>query len=435
MQGRITLSLALLVVVVSGCQSFDIKKPFENFNKPYIKKSKYGRPASMVVMWTPDILTVVGKPPVRGFGGRIYFYNAKRKAIPVEGQLIIAGSDDSEVEETKIAKKIPDKRFAYSPEQFARYFQKTDIGASYSIWVPWEEIGGEMKSITLIPMFTSVEGHRVAGRQTKNSLPGRKRQSKKREEVLPAGHQTTLSDNPQRRDAGQLKTSTYSLPNFTARRLHNRPQPVEGSTITRSTQPTSSANVVPPHLANGNQPDPRLNRNQFQRQAVPGAGLKIPSQAEIVATRRNLLLSRGGRQTLLQTRGFAGGQRGAQRIQNSPVARTQYQSQSSWRSGQQGLQTQQNNGRQYQNRLPLNNNPQFNQNQNQTSSNFRRFGSQTSRLRNLRKELRASRFGPNQSLVPGAPIGRLDSSRDPRQRSPAIQPSVQPYSQQQHLTR
>ncbi len=36
-----------------------------------------------------------GKPVTRGFGGRIYFYNDRSQAVPVDGELVVYGFDDT----------------------------------------------------------------------------------------------------------------------------------------------------------------------------------------------------------------------------------------------------------------------------------------------------------------------------------------------------
>ena len=155
-----------------GCASVS----WDNMPKMPWQKSRevistYPQATRMIVLWTPDVLTMHGEKPTRGFGGRVYFYSADAKVVPVDGQLVIYGYDDTNRKEPK---KTPDCRFVFTPEQFTQQFNETELGASYNIWIPWDELGGSMKSISLMPVFNSVSGYRVVGEQTTNILPGKR---------------------------------------------------------------------------------------------------------------------------------------------------------------------------------------------------------------------------------------------------------------------
>ena len=81
----------------------------------------------------------------RGFGGRFFFYDEKSRPVPVDGTLIVHGFDDTaDTPEDRV------KRFEFTPEQFTRHFSQTDLGASYSVWVPWDAIGGDQRRISLV---------------------------------------------------------------------------------------------------------------------------------------------------------------------------------------------------------------------------------------------------------------------------------------------
>src|SRR6187402_2845531 len=82
---------------LAGCTTLDgnWKKPWPWSSGKNLKEAKAEGPATLAAIWTPDILTQPGKPPTRGFGGRLYFYNKENQAIPVEGQLMVYGYDDT----------------------------------------------------------------------------------------------------------------------------------------------------------------------------------------------------------------------------------------------------------------------------------------------------------------------------------------------------
>ncbi|GIW92161.1 MAG: hypothetical protein KatS3mg110_0202 [Pirellulaceae bacterium] len=161
-----------LIGFVCGCSTEPFRVPKWNWpwSRPAVIDSPYQVPTRMVVVWTPDTLTLPGRPPTRGFGGRIYFYNNQGQAIPVDGQLVVYGFDDSDPDE---ASTVPHRRFVFTPEQFTKHFSPSELGASYSVWIPWDTNDTRQKTISLLPVFTSVSGHRVVGEQTINVLRGR----------------------------------------------------------------------------------------------------------------------------------------------------------------------------------------------------------------------------------------------------------------------
>jgi hypothetical protein len=114
------------------------------------KPEPYPNPVKMAVTWTPDTLVQTGRTPTRGFGGRIFFYDDKAHAVPVEGTLVVHGFDETATQE-----KDRVKRFEFTPEQFTQHYSQSDLGASYSVWVPWDAVGGEQERISLVTSFQS----------------------------------------------------------------------------------------------------------------------------------------------------------------------------------------------------------------------------------------------------------------------------------------
>jgi len=164
----ITVCLAL----AAGCSSFDkdwkAKLPWSQ--EARLKASKFQTPDRMIAIWTPDVLSQTGKPPTRGFGGRLYFYNTENQPVPVEGQLVVYAFDDDHNTDRP---NEPDRKFAFTPDQFTQHYSESDLGASYSVWIPWDAVGGEPRKLSLIPVFTASAGKVVIGSQTANLLPGR----------------------------------------------------------------------------------------------------------------------------------------------------------------------------------------------------------------------------------------------------------------------
>ena len=204
-----TFLMAIAVLFVAGCTATEFK-PLGNVaeklplmkKEPEVQTSEYTSPAQMVAIWSDAVYTQPGHPPIRGFGGRLYFYNEKSEAVPVEGQLVVYSYDDSDKGSPA---KAPDRKFVFTPEQLTQYFSPSELGASYSIWLPLDEVGGVCKAITLLPVFTSADGNVVMGHQTINNLPGTVPENV---ETQPKGYFTPLSPTGH----GEVRPASYQQP-------------------------------------------------------------------------------------------------------------------------------------------------------------------------------------------------------------------------------
>jgi hypothetical protein len=167
----IAVGLVASLLAASGCQTLtpDWSKSWFGGEAPRLMTSKYGTPVKMAVIWSPAVLNQAGAKPVRGFGGRIYFYDRGNRPIPVEGQLVVFAYNDSKPHADG---KTPDARYAFTPEQFTSHYSPTDLGAAYSVWIPWDEVGRPQVEISLVPVFTATSGQLVIGESSRNLLPG-----------------------------------------------------------------------------------------------------------------------------------------------------------------------------------------------------------------------------------------------------------------------
>ncbi len=174
----ITFALGCMCLVMnSGCAAWTDKSKNKDsmWSSMQFWKKPYQKPDKLAAIWTHDILTMSGKPPTRGFGGRLYFYNPKSQAIPVEGELIVHGYEEERIGlHVQAEKTKADKTFMFTAEQFTEHFSPSDLGASYSIWIPWDPADGFQKEITLIPTFKGKDGVILQGEPAKLVLPGRK---------------------------------------------------------------------------------------------------------------------------------------------------------------------------------------------------------------------------------------------------------------------
>ncbi len=177
-----TRSLSLLIVASTlvatvGCQSMT-SMPFYDKGKKkdaswsWFKKKEYQTPQSVNITWMHDVLTLPGKPATRGFGGRFFFYNEKTQAIPVDGDLTVYGFDDTDARRNTEDLSHADKKFRFTAEQLTSHFSEGQLGASYSVWIPWDAAPGRHKKIMLIPTFVSKDGKAIRGAAASLNLPG-----------------------------------------------------------------------------------------------------------------------------------------------------------------------------------------------------------------------------------------------------------------------
>ncbi|MEM6689131.1 MAG: hypothetical protein AAF664_06865, partial [Planctomycetota bacterium] len=149
-------------------RSFAQRLPLIGEPAPPSPEEPYPFPTKIAATWTPDTLVQTGRTPTRGFGGRVFFYDEKSRVVPVEGRLVIHGYDDTDGKDPSKSTK----RFEFTPEQLTRHFGQTDLGASYSVWIPWDALGGEQRRISLVASFRTDDGHLVQGVPAVVMLPG-----------------------------------------------------------------------------------------------------------------------------------------------------------------------------------------------------------------------------------------------------------------------
>jgi len=127
-------------------------------------------PTKIVAIWTDAVLHQPGKPPTRGFGGRLMFYGPDESSpIKVDGTLIVYAFDEEGRSPTDVK---PDRKYVFPPDQFARHYSKSKLGHSYSVWIPWDEVGGPRKEISLIARFIPKNGAAIVSGQSRQILPG-----------------------------------------------------------------------------------------------------------------------------------------------------------------------------------------------------------------------------------------------------------------------
>ncbi|MDA7951710.1 MAG: hypothetical protein MPJ24_09510 [Pirellulaceae bacterium] len=247
---RVTLILCLLALgSFSGCQSLIVDNPaappeeagatvadsIESIWRDKEAEEELRQlqiPVRIVSTWVDRILQSAGNKPVRGLGGRIYFFNKANKPIAVDGTLTVYLFDDVE---NSGHSSVPKKKYVYTQENFASHKTKDkDLGISYNIWVPWGDIRGEEKELAVVPVFTTSSGQVITGKQVKQRLPGSRPQMKSEflrseayrqfanERALQQFGQSSLIINGHESD---LNTATFNLPNSLKQQLQKNEAP------------------------------------------------------------------------------------------------------------------------------------------------------------------------------------------------------------------
>ena len=226
--GLVAIALAVTAV---GCESLTAdsaasKKKKKDSSWFSFKKKEYQIPQSMTATWASDVLTLPGKAPTRGFGGRFYFYNEKTQAIPVDGDLVVYGFDDTNKQNVSEDLSQANKRFRFTAEQFTTHFSEGELGASYSVWIPWDEAYGAPKKIMLIPTFLTKDGRTIRGAAANLSLPGIKNEQNEmhvqQASALMPNPMPNLNTQNTSNESG-LRTTTIQVPSSSLMR-QTRPQ-------------------------------------------------------------------------------------------------------------------------------------------------------------------------------------------------------------------
>ena len=135
-------------------------------------KKEESVPVTMAAIWKDSVMENPTSASMKGFGGRLYFYDQDNNAVKADGELIVYGFDDS-VKGKDDSKRKADVKFVFKQDEFQSHFSESGLGASYSVWLPFEAVGGFRKSVTLIPMFKTADGRLLKSGQSINVLPGK----------------------------------------------------------------------------------------------------------------------------------------------------------------------------------------------------------------------------------------------------------------------
>ena len=166
----VTAVAALLATTGCSMPKASDFKPSKLFSLGDDDEPEKGTPVRLVGTWTDTVLSQSGQKSQRGFGGRLMFYGKKEdKPILVEGQLVVYAFDETN---RAVTDNKPTRRYVFPPDQIARHMSKSELGASYSFWLPWDEAGGPQTEVSLICRFEPKGGAVISSEQTRHRLPG-----------------------------------------------------------------------------------------------------------------------------------------------------------------------------------------------------------------------------------------------------------------------
>jgi hypothetical protein len=238
------LAIAMVALGSTGCSSWTKSKQ----SWPWDTSKPAELPSKVVAMWADTVLYQPNQTPRRGFGGRLMFYKeGEDSPVKVNGSLVIYAFDETDRDPDNVK---PDRKYVFTKEQLAELHSKSNLGDSYSVWLPWDEVGNEMKEVSLIVRFLPNDGAMLVGEQTKHVLPGPSKQMLAAEKK---GQTTTVSGGPATpapgdgdqvravahvatlepgKDApvGRLNTTTIALPTRSARTGWQQGMPTSNAT-------------------------------------------------------------------------------------------------------------------------------------------------------------------------------------------------------------
>lgn len=186
------IGLVLTIPCLLGCQSLRektdaLKDSSSELLKWHRKEGtkELETPERIVAIWSESTIFGPNHQPTRGLGGRLYFYNRNHQPVKAQGQLVVYGFEDNEAsadEDTEELSKA-DRKFVFTEEEFANHFSPSEFGPSYSVWLPWDAVGGEKKAISVVPVFKTDEGLAIMGDHSRTLLPGKERTQLAREKA------------------------------------------------------------------------------------------------------------------------------------------------------------------------------------------------------------------------------------------------------------
>jgi hypothetical protein len=227
-RGRLVPAAAAALLVAGGLCGCTGLKQGDLQKMLYTEKPQPQTPESIEAVWTNTTLHQPGHPPTRGFGGRLLFFGKNQdRSVLVDGNLVVYAFDDDKPDPEH---PQPEKKFVFPAEDLAKHQSESPLGPSYSVWLPWDQVGGRARRISLIARFEHDRGTLLASNVAHVALtgepaapPARTTPPRPRAERQPDGVQpASYSDTPApegNRAARKTETATIPVAPGQAQRL------------------------------------------------------------------------------------------------------------------------------------------------------------------------------------------------------------------------
>ncbi len=161
-----------LMALNTGCQIAQKPSLFSRFGSKRPGHVHFENPDRMAVIWQETSVPArPGHRATRGFGGRVYFYNKANEPVRANGEFVVFAFDDSGGKANP-GTRVPDRKYVFRESDFQQHHSDSSLGPSYSVWVPWDETGGESRTVVLLPVFRPTDGPIVQSGQSIAVLTG-----------------------------------------------------------------------------------------------------------------------------------------------------------------------------------------------------------------------------------------------------------------------
>jgi hypothetical protein len=265
------IALGLALVMLAGCTSLGLPT---SLVWPW-DKERTKPPTRMTDMWSFTVLEQTGQAGVRGYGGRLMFYDAEDKPMKVDGTLSVYAFDARSEDPTKAT---PERKFVFLPRDLPKHYSESKLGHSYSFWLPWDEVGGAERQIVLATRFESKDGEVLLASPSRQILPGAKPNANRllpvtgtaeiklspANDVRPASYLENLPEGVPSRGIG---STTINLPPSFVRQSLSSAQPMENQN--GAVPPKNDSPAVP---ATATPPSPATAKGAVKAQAPPANG-------------------------------------------------------------------------------------------------------------------------------------------------------------------
>ncbi|MCY2985167.1 MAG: hypothetical protein NTY15_16200 [Planctomycetota bacterium] len=242
-------------------------------------------PDRVLPVWTDSVLHQTNQSGIRGFGGRIYFYGKENTdPVEVDGSLAVYVFD---ADDANPSSQKPLRKFMFTADQFQTHMSKTSIGPSYSVWLPWGEVGGPPMRLSLIARFEGRQGGTTISDPTIKMLPG-----------VPVEKEVTKSDaNSLKSNASQVSLAGHTEPSKTSNKKNESDEKKEVETIdlppafqrhlrgTKTSAPTQST-PKDSTFPSGQTTPAGLTTSSLSRQPLQG---DIAESADTTATEKEVV--------------------------------------------------------------------------------------------------------------------------------------------------